>query len=74
MTQKRISQLLLLTVIALSLLGGYFHARYKTQQRYNGILKRQVRELKEQLYEATQSATLESADTSDVLESAVEGS
>lgn len=63
MTQKNISQLLLLTVIALSLLGGYFHARYKTQQRYNGILKRQVSELKEKLEVATQSAKIESKDT-----------
>ena len=59
MTQKRISQLLLITVIVLSLLGGYFHARFQTQQRYNQVLRRQVQELRAELFIATQSATLE---------------
>lgn len=43
---KQLTRLLWALVILLAFTAGYFHARLKTQQRYNEVLKQQVINLK----------------------------
>ena len=57
-SQKQLSRILFALVVILAFTAGYFHARLTTQERYNGMLKKQVATLHERLQIATASAEL----------------